>query len=131
MKFKTDFDCIKCNYKNNLIVDVKGNTKFVTCEISGISLELVLCKCKKCGTINVLQVDNKETQDKKEKLMTKMLMALDSEDKKYKKLLEKEIRLLNKTLDKKRENLLKEYRKFFRKNVDFIEGLWYNGWYNG
>lgn len=127
MKFKTDFDCIKCNHKNNLIVDIEGNTKFVTCEISGISLELVLCKCEECGTINVLQVDNKETQNIKEKVMTKMLMALDSEDKKYKKSLEKEIRLLNKTLDKKRENLLKEYRKFFKKNVDFIEGFWYNG----
>lgn len=127
MKFKTDFDCIKCNHKNNLIVDIEGNTKFVTCEISGISLALVLCKCEECGTINVLQVDNKETQDIKEKVMTKMLMALDSEDKKHKKSLEKEIRLLNKTLDKKRENLLKEYRKFFKKNVDFIEGLWYNG----
>lgn len=127
MKFKINFDCIECNYKNNLIVDVEGNTKFVTCEISGISLELVLCKCERCGIINVLQVDNKETKDIKEKVMTKMLMALDSEDKKHKKSLEKEIRLLNKTLDKKRENLLKEYRKFFKKNVDFIEGLWYNG----
>lgn len=127
MKFKTDFDCIKCNHKNNLIIDVKGNTKFVTCEISAVSLELVLCKCEECGTINVLQVDNKETQNIKEKAMTKMLIALDSEDKKHKKSLEKEIRLLNKTLDKKRENLLKEYRRFFKKNVDFIEGLWYNG----
>lgn len=127
MKFKTDFDCIKCNHKNNLIVDVKGNTKFVTCEIGGISLELVLCKCEECDTINVLQVDNKETQGIKEKVMTKMIMALDSEDKKHKKSLEKEIRLLNKTLDKKRENLLKEYRKFFKKNVDFVNGLWYNG----
>ena len=127
MKFKTAFDCIKCNHKNNLIVDIERNTKFVTCEISGISLELVLCKCEECDTINVLQVDNKETQNIKEKAMTKILMALDSEDKKHKKSLEKETRLLNKTLDKKRENLLKEYRKFFKKNVDFIEGLWYNG----
>ena len=127
MKFKTDFDCIKCNYKNNLIVDVEGNTKFVTCEINGVLLELVLCKCEECGTINVLQVDNKETKDIKEKVMTKMLMAFDSDDRRHKKSLEKEIRLLNKSLDHKRKNLLKEYRKFFKKNIDFVNRLWYNG----
>ena len=127
MKFKTAFDCIKCNHKNNLIVDIERNTKFVTCEINGVSLELVLCKCEECETINVLQVDNKEMLDIKEKAMTKMLMAFDSDDIKHKKSLEKEIRLLNKSLDHKRKNLLKEYRKFFKKNIDFVNGLWYNG----
>lgn len=127
MKFRTNFDCIKCNHKNNLIVDMENNTKFVTCEINGVSLALVLCKCEECGTINVLQVDNKEMLDIKEKAMTKMLMAFDSDDIKHKKSLEKEIRLLNKSLDHKRKNLLKEYRKFFKKNIDFVNGLWYNG----
>lgn len=127
MKFKTDFDCIKCNHKNNLIIEVKGNTKFVTCEINSVSLTLALVKCEECGTINVLQIDNQETLDLKDKTMTKMLMALDSDNTRYKKSLEKEIRLLNKSLDHKRKNLLKEYRKFFKKNIDFVVGLWYNG----
>ena len=127
MEFKTKFKCIKCKYENNLTVEVENNTKFVTCEISGVSLALVLCKCRKCGAINVLLVDNEETSKLKNKLIMKMIMAIDSEDKKHKKSLEKEIRLLNKSLDQKRKNLLKEYRKFFKKNVDFIEGLWYNG----
>lgn len=129
MEFNYKYNCQKCRKENNCIVNDK-NVKKKFCYVGNTSLLVHLMKCEHCGTINVVQVDNTDTNEKLKLLKTKIMISADMDKgdmKKSEKVkLQKEIRNQSKNLDEMRKGLLKKYRKFFKKNLDMLESLWYN-----